>query len=55
MIENISINNMLLQLRFLLKNKDCKSKVRRDHLKLIQLNQLKHALGCDNFWQLKAL
>ena len=41
MIENISSNKMQLQLRFVLKNKDLKSKVRRVDLKWIMLNQLK--------------
>ena len=41
MIENISSNKMQLQLRFVLKNKDLKSKVRRVNLKWIMLNQLK--------------
>ena len=40
MIENIS-SNKNLQLRFVLKNKDLKSKVRRINLKLILLYQLK--------------
>ena len=41
MTENISSNIMQLQLRFVLKNKDLKSKVRRINLKRILLNQLK--------------
>ena len=41
MIENISSSKMQLQLRFVLKNKDLKSKVRRVNLKWIMLNQLK--------------
>ena len=35
---------MYLQLRFVLKNKDLKSKARRINLKLILLNQLKWIL-----------
>ena len=45
MIENISSNKMQLQLRFVLKNKDLKSMVRRINLKLILFNQLKCTLG----------
>ena len=40
-VENISSNKKLLQLRFVFKNKDLQSKVRRINLKLILLNQLK--------------
>ena len=41
MTENVSSNKMQLQLRFVLKNKDLKSKVKTINLKLILLNQLK--------------
>ena len=41
MTENVSSNKMQLQLRFALKNKDLKSKVKTINLKLILLNQLK--------------
>ena len=44
MIENISSNKMQLQLRFVLKNKGLKSKVRRVSLKWIMLSQLKWIL-----------
>ena len=40
-VENISSNKKWLQLRFVFKNKDLKSKVRRINLKLILLYQLK--------------
>ena len=41
MIEKTSINKTLLQLTFVLKNKDLKSRVRRINLKWILLNNLK--------------
>ena len=44
MIENISRNKLQLQLRFVLKNKDLKIKVRRINLKQILVNQLKWIL-----------
>ena len=44
MIENISSNKTKLRLRFIFKNKDLKSKVRRISLKWILLNQLKWIL-----------
>ena len=40
-IESISSNKKKLQVRFFIKNKDLKSKVRRINLKLILLYQLK--------------
>ena len=43
-IENISSNKKKLQLRFVLKNKDLKGKVRRINLKLTLLYQLKQIL-----------
>ena len=43
-VENISCNKTYLQLRFVLKNKDLKSNVRRINLKWILLNQLKWIL-----------
>ena len=44
MIENISSNKKQLQLIFVLKNEDFKSKVRRINLELILLDQLKWIL-----------
>ena len=44
MIENISSDKTLLQSRFVLQNKDLKSKVRKINLKWILLNQLKWIL-----------
>ena len=45
MIENISSKKTELQLKFILKKKDLKSKVRRINLTLILLNQLKWILS----------